>query len=106
MFFIDMYGQDAAFPKRGDLVQSNVGDKRERTWMILRSHRSRREPKGVPRFYVWMARWWEIEPDLRMRLYRSAQRNGGQNVIEVFRYPRATSRSRPAPIPPLKRRRG
>lgn len=79
-----MYGGGA--PKRGDLVQTNVGNRRERTWLILRVRRSKKCPRGVPRFYVWMSRWWEMEPELRMRLYRSAQRNGGQNVIEVWRY--------------------
>lgn len=97
MFFIDMY--DDVVPKRGDLVHTNVGDRRERTWLILRVHRSRKKPKGVPRFHVWMARWWEIDSDLRIRLYRSAERNGGQNAIQVVRYRRITSRSRPGLTP-------
>lgn len=41
----------------------------------------------MPRFNVWMARWWELESGLRMRLYRSAERAGGQNVHYFYRYP-------------------
>ena len=79
-------------PKRGDIVQTNVGNRCERTWMILRVRKIRRRdnttPLGklAPRFDVWMARWWELEPDFRMRLYRSAERNGGQNVMHFQRY--------------------
>jgi hypothetical protein len=64
-------------PKRGDLLQSNYGDRRERTWMILSSTRVKNH---ATRFNVWRARWWELEPDFRIRLYRSAERNGGQVV--------------------------
>jgi len=87
---IDMF--DGPPPKRGDIVQTNVGNPRERTWMILRARKIRRSagatPIGqvVPRFDVWMARWWELEADCRMRLFRSAQRAGGQNVIYFRRY--------------------
>lgn len=56
-------------PKRGDIVQTNIGDRRERTWLILYSHRMRRRDEtACPRFKLWMARWWELEPDFRMRL--------------------------------------
>lgn len=81
-------------PKRGDLLQSNCGDRRERTWFILRVRkiaqrtdavlglaRARAKPVRFPvklRFEVWRARWWELEPELRLRLYRSAERAGGQ----------------------------
>ncbi len=65
---------------------SNVGNRRERTWLVLRTHRSKHEPKGVPRYHVWMARWWELEAELRMKLFRSAERNGGQQAIHVVRY--------------------
>lgn len=86
--FIDVH--DGPLPKRGDIVQSNVGKPRERTWMILRTHRVNRTIRKagdlIPRFTVWMARWWELEPDFRMRLFRSAERNGGQNVLFFFRY--------------------
>lgn len=78
-------------PKRGDIVQTNVGNPRERTWMILRARQvkrcSRRPQRGIPRFDVWMARWWELESDFRLRLFRSADRAGGQNVIYFRRYP-------------------
>ena len=33
-----------------------------------------------------MARWWELEMDLRLALYVSAERNGGQRVILFKRY--------------------
>lgn len=74
-------------PKRGDIVQTNIGNRRERTWMILHSHRMRsRESTKYPRFKLWMVRWWELEPDFRMRLYRSACRAGGQGVFHLVRY--------------------
>ena len=74
-------------PKRGDIVQTNLGNRRERTWMILYARRMRRrERTAVPRFRIWMARWWELEADFRMRLYRSAVRNGGQSVFYFARY--------------------
>lgn len=77
-------------PKRGDLVYTNIGNKRERTWMILRTKKVNRIVRDasclVPRYNVWMARWWELEPDFRMRLYRSAERNGGQNAMNFQRY--------------------
>jgi hypothetical protein len=60
--------------RRGDIVQTNVGDKRERTWIVLRARRARRG------FNVWAARWWELEPEMRVRLASSAIRNGGQSV--------------------------
>src|SRR5579875_579357 len=76
----------SAAPKRGDLVQTNIGDRRERTWFVLRSHRLR-PLNGVVRVKVWVERWWQLEPDFRKRLYRSALRNGGQQVIRFKRYP-------------------
>jgi hypothetical protein len=84
MTFIDLQGD--LVPKRGDLVQSCVRQRKERTWLILRARRMRTMPKGVPRYQVWMARWWELEADFRMRLFRSAERNGGQNVFWFERY--------------------
>src|SRR5262245_58030531 len=83
MLLIDMYwGQ---MPKRGDLVQTNVGSRRERTWIVLHCH----QIKGNPRRYkVWAVRWWELEPEFRQALYRSAQRNGGQRTIFFHRYHR------------------
>ena len=77
-------------PKRGDLVQSNVerrGNGRERTWIVLRARRIHRRANDKDRYDVFMVRWWEVEPELRMRLFRSAERNGGQRVIEFHRYP-------------------
>ena len=85
--FIDMLNGGPAL-KRGDLVQTNVGDRRERTWIVLRSVRmKRREVSSVPRYRVWMSRWWELEPEARKRLYESAERNGGQRVLSFVRYP-------------------
>jgi len=89
---------DGSKPKRGDIVQTNVGDKRERTCLILRVKRVNRivhvhdpDPERatrdlVPRYKVWCERWWELEADFRMRLYRSAERAGGQDVILFDRY--------------------
>ena len=76
----------AVVPKRGDLLHTNVGDKRERTFIIL-SSRPLRPIKGYPRYKVWAERWWEMEPELRVKLFQSAERNGGQMVIHFQRYP-------------------
>lgn len=75
---------DGSVPKRGDLVQTNTGDKRERTWFVLRVRRIRGRES---RFSVWIARWWELEPDFRLKLYESAERNGGQKLFDFKRYP-------------------
>ena len=74
-------------PKRGDIVQTNIGNARERTWMILYSRLMRRRtPSQNLRFKLWAVRWWELEADFRMRLYRSAERAGGQSVFYFYRY--------------------
>lgn len=83
------------FPKRGDLMETNVGDNRERTFIILAVHKLK-PLKGVPRCRVWAERWWHLEPDLRVRLHDSAERNGGQRLVEFKRYP-AKKRS-PMPL--------
>jgi hypothetical protein len=75
-----------SLPKRGDILQTNVGSRRERTCLILAVKRLK-PMKGFPRCRVWAERWWEIEPELRMRLWRSAERNGGQRSMEFHRYP-------------------
>jgi hypothetical protein len=76
-------------PKRGDLMQTNRGSKRERTWFVLSSRRINstihdakdwHEWEQNPRYKIWRARWWELEPEMRMKLYRSAERAGGQVV--------------------------
>ena len=82
MTFIDILDGGPA-PKRGDLVQSNVGKKKERTWFILRVRSSR----IASRYNVWMVRWWELSPRFRSLLFESAERNGGQRVIFFKRYP-------------------
>ncbi len=79
-------------PKRGDLIHTNVGKRRERTCLILAARRLR-SPRPQ-RFRVWAERWWQLEPDFRNRLFRSAERNGGQNLIQFRRYP--TKKKRPA----------
>lgn len=86
-----MDSMDGTIPKRGDIVQTNVGNGRERTCLILRTHRVR----GL-RFHVWAERWWELEPDQRMRLYRSAERAGGQSVLFFKRY---APKKKRAPFP-------
>lgn len=84
MIVMDMLN-DGPTPKRGDLVQTNVGDRRERTWLVLHSRRIKRlGPR--PRFKIWAARWWELEIEMRHALYRSAERNGGQSVFSFARY--------------------
>jgi hypothetical protein len=92
--FIDSLDSAMRPLKRGDLVQSNVGQPRERTWMILRAKPTKGKPR---RFQVWMARWWELEPEMRMRLYESATRNGGQQVIFFRRYPAKKKKRASAP---------
>jgi hypothetical protein len=72
-------------PKRGDLLHTNCGTPKERTWLILRARKMARRtdaPLGTvkPRFEVWRVRWWELEPEFRMKLYRSAERAGGQFI--------------------------
>lgn len=84
MWWIDMH--DGGVPKRGDIVQTNVGDRRERTWMILQARHMKRA-KHPHRYHVFAARWWELEQDMRIRLWRSAERNGGQRTIYFKRYP-------------------
>ena len=77
---IDMRDREFV-PRRGDLVYTNIGNRRERTCFILHAHRV-----GSTRFHLWAERWWELEPDFRMRLYRSAERRGGQHIIGFVRY--------------------
>lgn len=91
MFTIDMLSGESV-PKRGDLLQTNMGDRRERTWMILRV-RELKPSRGVPRAKLWAARWWELEPEMRMALYRSAERAGGQRVVYFKRYPQKKRKS-------------
>lgn len=66
-------------PKRGDLMQTAIGTRRERTWFIwfVRSYRRGENPR---RFKVLRVRWWEIEPETRIALWRSAELAGGQTV--------------------------
>lgn len=67
--------------KRGDLVHTNVGDRRERTWIVIKARRMRRTRSGRPQFEVWMERWWKVDSDLRIALGNSAERNGGQRIV-------------------------
>jgi hypothetical protein len=92
-FTIDML-DGSAVPKRGDLVYTNVGKPKERMWFVLRVH-ALKPTKGVPRAKCWLERWWEIEPETRLRLFRSAERSGGQRAIPTVRYP-AKKRKTPA----------
>lgn len=68
-------------PKRGDIVQTNAGNRRERTCLVLRVRRLR-----DGRWKAWCERWWQLEPDFLMRLYRSAERAGGQRVLYFKRH--------------------
>lgn len=70
-------------PRRGDLLQTAYRTPKSRTWFVLRSVLVRRRA-GNPRYKVTAARWWELEPEMRMRLARSAERRpGGQHVVFV-----------------------
>ena len=85
-------------PKRGDLIQSNVGKRLERTWFVIGTHILANGPhplrkRNVQRTHVWMERWWDLEPDLRLRLYRSAERAGGQVVHLLYRFPAKRKRT-------------
>jgi hypothetical protein len=79
---IDIHGE---IPKRGDLVQTNIGTRRERTCLVIRVRRLKPKISDF-RVNVWAERWWELEPDFRMRLHNSAERRGGQSVINFLRY--------------------
>jgi hypothetical protein len=85
MIRIDMF--DGAQPKRGDLVQTNCGNRRERTWFVIHARRVKRREESVPRYELHIVRWYDIEPEMRMKLFRSAERRGGQLVITFKRYP-------------------
>jgi len=77
---MDYRGSDR--PRRGDLVHTNVGNRRERTCLILRVRKGR----IGGRFNIWAERWWEMETDLRMRLFRSVERVREQRVIYFRRH--------------------
>jgi hypothetical protein len=80
-------------PKRGDLIHTNVGDRRERTWLVLRTQILKNricEPMGgimAQRTKIWRERWWALEPEMRVALYRSAERAGGQLMHESVPFP-------------------
>ncbi|HEX5426600.1 MAG TPA: hypothetical protein VFW94_23835 [Candidatus Acidoferrales bacterium] len=69
---------DCPAPKRGDLLETNLGNRRQRTWFILSARPLR---ATVRTFAIKAVRWWELEPETRMALYRSAERRGGQEVF-------------------------
>ena len=77
---------DGTAPKRGDLLHTNVGNRRERTCFVVMATKlkSRVHPN---RYRLHAVRWWEIEPEFRRLLFRYAERHGGQNVIHFQRYP-------------------
>lgn len=83
---MDLLSLPKMIPKRGDLLQTNTGDRRERTCMIL-CVKELRPTLGIARCKIWCERWWWLEADFRMRLHRSAERNGGQCVFYFKRYP-------------------
>jgi hypothetical protein len=82
---IDMWNYLEQRPKRGDLLHTNVGDRRERTFMILSVHKVK-PLYDAPRYKIWAERWWQLEVDMRLKLFRSAERNGGQGLIHFERY--------------------
>lgn len=63
-------------PKAGDLLSVPLGLWHERTWILCLVL-----PGGKARTWkVLRVRWWEIEPRMRMALWRRAERHGGQTV--------------------------
>ena len=88
---------EAPEPKRGDLIYSAVGTRKERTWIILRSLRRPKYGFDKRRFTILRARWWELEPEMRMRLYRSAERNGGQVVWQTWPLRSPSKKKKPVP---------
>ena len=81
-------------PKRGDLIHTNVNKRRERTWFVLHARLMHRPYREGRRFELLIVRWWELDPEMRMRLFRSAERNGGQSLFRTFRYPPKKKRKR------------
>ncbi len=83
---------DHPAPKRGDLLQSNIGKRTERTWFILSAkelpQKNCKEMGGIMtrRYKVVAVRWWELEPEMRILLFRSAERRGGQEVHPSQRF--------------------
>lgn len=78
-------------PRRGDLIESNIGDRRERTWLVLGTHTLPTtwcEQMGIiaQRTRVWAARWWQLEPEMRVALWQSAERAGGQRSYLFERF--------------------
>lgn len=78
-------------PRRGDLLQTNIGTKRERTWIILsarvlRSGFCKHTGTTTQRTKLWAERWWDLEPEIRMALYRSAMRTGAQLCHPFYRF--------------------
>jgi hypothetical protein len=86
-------------PMRGDLLQTNVGTRRERTWIVLSVHSlpARWCPEigmVAQRTRIWAERWWEVEPAVRMGLYLSAERRPlGQQVWDFYRFPAKRKRT-------------
>jgi hypothetical protein len=83
---------DESRPRRGDLFHSNVGDRRERTFLVigvrvLPTRFCKEMGITAKRTRVWAERWWELEPDTRIKLARSAERAGGQNLFYFKRFP-------------------
>lgn len=85
--------EDYPAPKRGDLLQSNIGKRTERTWLILSAkelpQRTCQEMGGIMtrRWQLWAERWWHLEPKTRIRLFLSAERAGGQVLHTFKRFP-------------------
>lgn len=69
---------EGIWPKRGDLVYTAIDSRKMRTWFVLWVRPRKQRPGVKPRCDYGRARWWEIEPETRMALYRSAERAGGQ----------------------------
>jgi len=59
-----------------------IGYRRQRTFLVLKIH-SVKPATGTQGCSVWAERWWEIEPELRMQLFRSAVRASGQQVFSL-----------------------
>lgn len=74
-------------------MRTNVGDRRERLWMVIATHVLPTRwcaPMGITaqRTRMWAERWWEIEPEMRMALFQSMERAGGQATFDFVRFQR------------------
>ena len=84
----DLWSDCCPPPKRGDLMQSNIGDRRERTWIIARVRRiKRKDSNACRRFEITLYRWWTLSVKARQKLCSAQMRSlfNVQSVFELYR---------------------